>query len=177
MRQVHRSILDAVLGINPLPKTLLDIGCGNGSFTRELHSGLPSMVITALDFRFPKYLKGQTSVRFIAGSAEELPFDSESFDAITVSLSLHHWKNKEKGISEVYRVLKTKGHLVIGDPLLQGWLSKPVMGWLAQKIDGGTFAATAELTAHLKGAGFKYVNMGLIPNSMQSLFLVTAVKS
>ncbi len=45
------------------------------------------------------------------GSVEQLPFVSESFDLVITVLSLHHWKEKNKGISEIYRVLKKAAEL------------------------------------------------------------------
>ena len=176
MRNVQKSILDAVLEIHPPPKALLDVGCGDGFFTRALSSSLPSVVITALDLSFPKYLAGYTGIRFVEGRVEKLPFDSGSFDVVTASLSMHHWDDKKQGISEIYRVLRGNGHIIIGDPLLQGWLNNPLLGWLAQKIDRGVFATTQEALVYLENAGFESANVQIVPHSLRSLFLITAAK-
>ena len=176
MRSVQKSILDAVLQMRPLPQALLDVGCGDGSFTRILSSCLPGTAITAVDLTFPGQMAGFTKIRFAQASVEKLPFDSGSFDVVTASLSMHHWENKKQGISEIHRVLKTGGQIIIGDPLLQGWLSNPLLGWLAQKIDRGVFASPQNLLAYLESAGFESARIQDAPNSLRSLFLVTAIK-
>ena len=176
MRSVHKSILNTAQGIDPPPKTLLDVGCGDGSFTRVLSHSLPVTFITALDRAKPKYFSTSTMGSFIPGSVDDLPFENNSFDAVTVSLSLHHWEDKEKGILEINRVLKSGGSLIIGDPLLQGWLANPFLGRLAQSIDRGSFAATHELQMILENAGFIRIQINEIPNSFKSVFLITAIK-
>ena len=177
MRAVHRSILDAVMQVDPSPETLLDIGCGDGSFTRALYHYLPGTSITGLDLSFPRYLAGATGIRFVEGSVERLPFSSASFDLATASLSMHHWIDKWKGISEISRVLKPGGQLIIGDPLLQGWLGNPLLGRLAQSIDRGCFASVPELEGYLRDSGFASCAVTLVPNSFKSTFLITARKT
>jgi len=112
----------------------------------------------------------------MTGNVEALRFEDNSFDLVYASLALHHWENKKQGISEAYRVLKSGGNLIIGDPLLKGWMSNRLLGWLTQKLDGGVFATPRELTDYLEGAGFTHVHIDLVPHSMRSLFLVTATK-
>jgi demethylmenaquinone methyltransferase/2-methoxy-6-polyprenyl-1,4-benzoquinol methylase len=52
-------------------------------------------------------------VEFIQGDSEALPFETNSFDAITVSFGIRNFENLDKGLSEIYRVLKSSGLLVI----------------------------------------------------------------
>jgi len=177
MRAVHKSILDAVLQIKPPPTALLDIGCGNGSFTRVLCHYLPGTSVTGLDLSLPRYLTVATDIRFVEGSVERLPFSSASFDLATASLSMHHWVDKGKGISELARVLREGGHLVIGDPLLHGWLGNPRLGRLAQRIDRGSFASVPELEGYLRDSGFASFAITLVPDSFKSTFLITAQKT
>lgn len=81
-------------------------------------------------------MSSSENISFIKGSVEQLPFASESFDLVITVLSLHHWKEKDKGISEIYRVLKKGGRLIIGDPLLEDWMSNRILGLLMQILDG-----------------------------------------
>ena len=177
MRAVHRSILDAVLRVDPSPTALLDIGCGDGSFTRVLCHYLPGTSITGLDLSLPRYLGTATAIRFVEGAVERLPFSTASFDLVTVSLSMHHWTDKGKGIAEISRVLRPKGRLIIGDPLLQGWLGNPLLGRLAQSIDRGSFSSASELEGYLLSSGFDSPAITLVPNSLKSTFLITAQKA
>ena len=64
-------------------------------------------------------------------------------------LSLHHWKEKNKGINEIYRVLKKNGRLIIGDPLLEDWMSNRILGLLMQVLDGGSFTDKKRVSEYL----------------------------
>ena len=176
MKSVQRSIRDEVVHIHPSPQSLLDIGCGNGFFTQVLAHSLPHTAITAVDLTLPRNPAGLNGIRFVEGGVENLPFDSNLFDVVTASMSMHHWNNKEQGITEIYRVLKEGGRMVIGDPLLQDWLSNPFLGRLVQKIDGGVFAVPQELRAYLESAGFEAVSIQVVPHSLKSVYLITATK-
>ena len=47
------------------------------------------------------------------GDSENMPFEENTFDAITVSFGVRNFANLDKGLTEIYRVLKPKGTLVI----------------------------------------------------------------
>ena len=49
----------------------------------------------------------------VIGDSENLPFGDNSFDAITVAFGVRNFENLEKGLSEIFRVLKPNGILVI----------------------------------------------------------------
>ena len=49
------------------------------------------------------------------GSAESLPYDSQSFDWLVLSNCLGHIKNQEVALSEAHRVLKDDGKVIITD--------------------------------------------------------------
>src|SRR5690606_25646255 len=47
------------------------------------------------------------------GDSEQLPFDDNSFDAITVAFGVRNFEDLEKGLAEIYRVLKKDGTFVV----------------------------------------------------------------
>ena len=49
----------------------------------------------------------------IVGDSENLPFDDNSFDAITVAFGVRNFENLEKGLLEIHRVLKPMGTFVV----------------------------------------------------------------
>lgn len=175
MRAIHYAVLNEIRGSRTTPQTILDVGCGNGSFTQAVSAALPCSNITAIDISTPK-LYSFSNITFIKGSVERLPFDSESFDLVISVLSLHHWKEKNKGINEIYRILKKDGRLIIGDPLLEDWMSNRFFGKLMQVLDGGSFTDKKRISGYLNMAGFENINIELIPNTMKSLYLITAKK-
>ena len=52
-------------------------------------------------------------IQMVMGDSENLPYGDNSFDAITVAFGVRNFENLEKGLSEIFRVLKPNGILVI----------------------------------------------------------------
>lgn len=176
LRAIHHAVLNEISCSSTIPQTILDVGFGNGVFTQAVSAAFSHSDITAVDTAVPKSFSSD-NITFMKGSVEQLPFVSESFDLVITVLSLHHWKEKNKGISEIYRVLKKGGRIIIGDPLLEDWMSNRILGLLMQKLDGGTFTDKKRVSGYLNTAGFEDISIGLIPNTMKSLYLITAKKS
>jgi ubiquinone/menaquinone biosynthesis C-methylase UbiE len=61
-------------------------------------------------------------VRFVQGAAEDLPFDSASFDLVVSSMSFHHWADQRAGLGEIRRVLAPGGLFALADGVAIGWL-------------------------------------------------------
>lgn len=59
--------------------------------------------------------KGHFNVEFIQGDAENLPFQVQAFDLVTCRIAPHHFPNIERFVSEVFRVLKPGGQLLLDD--------------------------------------------------------------
>ena len=175
LRAIHHAVLNEISFTRTIPQTILDVGFGNGAFTQAVSAANPRSDITAIYTSIPKS-SSSDNIRFIKGSVEQLPFAPESFDLVITVLSLHHWKEKDKGISEIYRVLKKDGRLIIGDPLLEDWMSNRILGFLMQVLDGGTFTDKKRVSGYLNTAGFEDISIRLIPNTMKSLYLITAKK-
>ncbi len=49
----------------------------------------------------------------VVGDSENLPFDESSFDAVTVAFGVRNFETLEKGLAEIFRVLKPKGTFVV----------------------------------------------------------------
>ena len=176
MNQLQKAVLSRLSKVNPAPQTILDIGCGDGSFTQLLAYYFSRANITALDVVSPQQSFESGRVRFVKGSVEQMPFDPDLFDAAIACMSLHHWDDKQQGIHEAFRVLKAGGNLIIGDPLRQGWMDNKLMAWLLKVIDSGTIATEDELVDYAKQAGFKPPQISLVAQSIRSLFVITAEK-
>lgn len=175
LRAIHYAVLNEINCSRTIPQTILDIGYGNGTFTQAVSATFPGSNITAIDTSIPKLFSSK-KITFFKGNVEQLPFVSESFDLAIAVLSLHHWKEKSKGISEIYRVLKKDGRLIIGDPLLENWMSNRILGLSMQVLDGGVFTDKKRVSGYLNAAGFVDIYIRLIPNTMKSLYLITAKK-
>lgn len=176
MRKIYCAVLNEINFIHNTPGKILDIGCGDGEFTQVVSEKFRCSDITAVDTSVPKSLTDD-NIEFIEGHAEQLPFSDESFDLVIAVLSLHHWKDKEKGLKEIFRVLKRNGSLIIGDPLLENWMSNKFLGFIMQKLDGGVFTDGKSLSGYLRDDGFENIRICLIPNTIKTLYLITAEKN
>ncbi|MEO6347194.1 MAG: class I SAM-dependent methyltransferase, partial [Aquaticitalea sp.] len=54
-----------------------------------------------------------SKIKMMMGDSENLPFQNDSFDAITVAFGVRNFEDLEKGLAEIYRVLKPNGTFVI----------------------------------------------------------------
>lgn len=95
---------------------LLDIGCADGTTTFQIHKYFPNLKITGLDYYreaivFARRTKPQ--IKFVIGDVHKLPFRNRSFDIVSAIETLEHLQNPKQALSEIYRVLKPKGYLVV----------------------------------------------------------------
>lgn len=111
-------------------KTILELGCGKASMTREIaRSGFGRKIVACeVDkIQHEKNLKENISnIEFKLCGAENLPFDNESFDIIFMFKSFHHIPVElmDKAIDEIQRVLKPNGLVYISEPLFTGALNE-----------------------------------------------------
>ncbi len=110
----------AIVGENN-PKQILDIATGTGDLAIMMTSLHPDK-ITGLDISAgmlevgkQKIAKANLSdkIEMIVGDSENMPFKDETFDAITVSFGVRNFAHLDKGLTEINRVLKPGGKLVI----------------------------------------------------------------
>lgn len=91
----------------------LDAGCGSGRYSLALKS-LGVERVTGIDISpnsidFANKMNSFEAVNFVQGSVLELPFEDESFDFVFSNGVLHHTLSTEKGLQELFRVLKPGG--------------------------------------------------------------------
>ena len=104
------------------PKNILDVATGTGDFALTSYKILKPQKITGIDIsegmleigrkKIEKYGL-QNRIELLNGDSEAIFFADESFDAVTVAFGVRNFENLEKGLSEIYRVLKPGGKLVI----------------------------------------------------------------
>ncbi|MGB5782003.1 MAG: bifunctional demethylmenaquinone methyltransferase/2-methoxy-6-polyprenyl-1,4-benzoquinol methylase UbiE, partial [Eudoraea sp.] len=103
------------------PKNILDIATGTGDLAINLVKTGAEQII-GLDISRGMLEVGKkkvadkdlnTTIKMIVGDSENLPFEDGSFDAVTVAFGVRNFENLEKGLSEIYRVLKPSGTFVV----------------------------------------------------------------
>ncbi|MCZ8198366.1 MAG: bifunctional demethylmenaquinone methyltransferase/2-methoxy-6-polyprenyl-1,4-benzoquinol methylase UbiE [Flavobacterium sp.] len=115
----RKKVLKLVAAKNP--KTILDIATGTGDLA-ILMSKTNAEKIVGLDLSVGMLEVGKTKIiaknlsnkiEMVVGDSENLPFDDNSFDAITVAFGIRNFETLDKGLAEIYRVLKPNGIFVI----------------------------------------------------------------
>lgn len=168
------------------PESILDIATGTGDLAILLSKSNAKRIV-GLDLSAGmlevgkskiKTLNLQNLIEMIQGDSENLPFQDNTFDAITVAFGIRNFENLEKGLSEILRVLKPNGIFVILEtsvptkfPFKQGYrfymkTFMPLMGKVFSKDkkayeylseSAKNFPYGEKLNAILQKVGFKGV--------------------
>ncbi len=113
----------AIRTLKPLhPQLILDVATGTGDFALESIRILNPKKIIGVDISQgmldvakekakKKGLTDQFEVRL--GDSESLPFEDNTFDAVTVAFGVRNFENLEQGLSDIRRVLKPGGKAII----------------------------------------------------------------
>lgn len=96
------------------PKEVLDVATGTGDLAIAVQKGTGAQV-TGLDLSQQmlnvgiekiKKINLQDKITMQKGDAENLPFESNKFDAVSVAFGVRNFENLEKGLAELSRVVK-----------------------------------------------------------------------
>ena len=103
------------------PRKILDIATGTGDFAIMLADIKPEKIV-GLDISQGMLEVGKKKVaekgldnliEMVLGDSENLPFEDNSFDAVTVGFGVRNFENLDKGLSEINRVLRPGGIFVV----------------------------------------------------------------
>jgi len=103
------------------PKLILDVATGTGDFALEALQLNPERII-GIDIsegmlevgrKKMKDKKVDDRIQLQLGDSENLPFEENKFDAIIVAFGVRNFENLERGLSEMLRVVKPGGNIVI----------------------------------------------------------------
>ncbi|MEP7231485.1 MAG: bifunctional demethylmenaquinone methyltransferase/2-methoxy-6-polyprenyl-1,4-benzoquinol methylase UbiE [Ginsengibacter sp.] len=108
--------------ISSQPKNILDVATGTGDFAITSYEMLHPEKITGIDIsegmlevgrKKLEKLKLQDKIELLNGDSEAIFYDDNSFDAVTVAFGVRNFQDLEQGLSEIYRVLKPGGKLIV----------------------------------------------------------------
>src|SRR5215467_11987907 len=97
------------------PRTIADLATGTGDLALAIQRKLPYAELTGVDF-LPEMLelaRRKGVPRIVLADAMKLPFHDGSFDCITIAFGLRNLEDCSAALTEMWRVLNAKGHLLV----------------------------------------------------------------
>jgi ubiquinone/menaquinone biosynthesis C-methylase UbiE len=139
---------------------MLDVGCGTGTLIKNLNAANDDWEYHGIDLS-KKMIQVCNSAKagnetFSNGNAESLPYPEARFDIVTCTDSFHHYANPETALSEMYRVLKKEGCLVMSEiwlPILIRQITNAMLKILP--VGDVHVYSRKELSRLMENVGFK----------------------
>ena len=161
---------------------ILDVGCGTGELISRLSDHSDTIGLHGIDIS-ADMIETATSksrvkknVRFKIGDVEDLPYENGAFDIVTCSHSFHHYPDQKKAVSEMHRVLKDNGKLIIADGSRDKLMGKIIFGLFVKRIEKDVHHIRANDIRELFNlTGFYRVTQKIF-NSIIPLLLTTGIK-
>jgi demethylmenaquinone methyltransferase/2-methoxy-6-polyprenyl-1,4-benzoquinol methylase len=181
------------------PKRILDLATGTGDFAIALLKLNPTQIIGMdissgmLDVGKNKMKAKQVShiIDMQLGDSENMPFEDGYFDAITVGFGVRNYEHLEKGLTEMLRVTRSGGIIVILEfskpkrfPIKQafGFYSRFIIPFFGKRIskDEKAYAYLPESVAAfpegkaftdiLSNLGYKQVDASLVSGGIATIY-------
>ncbi|PID47975.1 MAG: bifunctional demethylmenaquinone methyltransferase/2-methoxy-6-polyprenyl-1,4-benzoquinol methylase UbiE [Proteobacteria bacterium] len=184
---------------------IVDVACGTGDMmghwdkiAKENHIHVKKIIgadpsIQMMEVgrkKFPDF-------EFVKAKADELPFESESTDIISISYGIRNVVQRQDALDEFHRILKPKGYVLILEftksqkkgflytlrdfylknilPIIGGIISKnkEAYDYLPNSIDG--FLSTKKMQEELEEAGFKMLYVQDFSMDISTLFIAQKI--
>lgn len=150
----------AIRGMKPVSH-VLDVAIGTADLAIQAIRQHRAEHVTGLDLSREMMAIGEKKVRnlgmegritFTEGSALDMPYDECQFDALTCAYGVRNFSDLDRGLSEMYRVLKPGGQLVI---LEFSYPKNPVVRWVYDLYFSNIMPLLGRLISH-DSAAFTY---------------------
>ncbi|MFN9710702.1 MAG: bifunctional demethylmenaquinone methyltransferase/2-methoxy-6-polyprenyl-1,4-benzoquinol methylase UbiE [Bacteroidota bacterium] len=187
--------------LKPLqPKQILDVATGTGDLAIMAAEILKPATIIGIDIS-PNMLEAgrkkiehkslNTIITLVDGDSEAINFPENSFDAVMVAFGVRNFENLEKGLSEILRVLKPEGQLVVLEfskpsiplwshlyrvymkyiaPKLAGWLSRNKKAYIYLHDSIQAFPEGRQFVEVMNKTGFKQVTCKSLTFGISSIY-------
>ena len=185
------------------PNTILDIATGTGDFaisaSKQTNAQISGIDISQgmLDVGIEKIKKKglEDRIKLQLADSENLPFNDQTFDAITAGFGVRNFENLNKGLSEMHRVLDNNGIVAILEPstpkyfplkqfynlyfnnilpTIGAWISKDKEAYSYLPESVNAFPSGEKFLKELEKVGFK--NCQHFPLTFGIVSLYTAIK-
>ncbi len=189
----------AIKSLVPSQK-VLDVAIGTADLTLEMLSRKKANTVVGLDLSAEMMKIGEQKVaekgyaekvRFDLGSAQEMPYNGDAFDAVTCAYGVRNFANLDEGLGEMFRVMKPGGQLIIlefsypTNPIIRLFYNfyfnniMPFVGRIFSKDQAAysylnrsvkNFIWGEEMVSHLEAAGFKDAKFNTLTFGITTLY-------
>ncbi|MER7013147.1 class I SAM-dependent methyltransferase [Saccharopolyspora sp. NPDC000359] len=139
-------------------RSVLEVGCGIGGGLNFVSRCVPGADLVGLDVSpravqraTAQYARG-SSLRFVVGDAEALPFDDGAFDAVINVESAHTYPNLGGFLAEVRRVLKPGGHFSMVDLFTEQRAGQLAAARKSPAVEGLEWVQELDISAQVRAA-------------------------
>jgi len=153
---------------------VLDMACGTGDLTLLIAKTTPAAEVIGGDFT-PEMLEiarrrnRHEKIRYVHADAMELPFEDESFDALTIAFGIRNVTDPEAALDEFRRVLRPGGRLVILEfATPKSRIVRTLNAWYTKWI----MPVTAGLIARDRTGAYRY-----LPRSIETFLQPEAMRN
>ena len=121
---------------------VLDVATGSGDLAQTIRARCPRALVVGVDFCQPMLATAAKKgiPLLVAADALCLPFENGAFDAVTVAFGLRNMESWPGALSEMGRVLRPGGHLLVLDfsapPPPIRWIYRPYLHYALPKLAG-----------------------------------------
>ncbi len=185
----------------PVCEHVLDVAIGTADLAIETIKRKHATHVTGLDLSTEMMHIGEEKaakhgmskqITFVEGSALEMPFATQQFDAITCGFGVRNFSDLDKGLREMHRVLRPKGMVLILEfsyptnplirwaynfyfshlmPLIGGMISKDKKAYTYFYQSVKHFVWGKEMVAHLEQAGFTDVTHTILTFGIAQIYV------
>ena len=174
---MHYSLIKELEGKNF--KTLLDVGCGNGTFLSMVLNKF-DVEVSGIDIspgmieKSKELLDDRADLK--VGDSEHLPWNNRYFDVVTCIASFHHYPGPELVLKEMERVLRPGGILMIADPFTPNNLFRLFANILMKFSKSGDVRiySQKEMRELLEKCGFTLIKWKTKGKKLKQYFIVVA---
>jgi ubiquinone/menaquinone biosynthesis C-methylase UbiE len=135
-------------------RRILDVGGGTGALARHLYKAAGAQV-TVLDPtpEMLRYIPADGPIHGVVGTAEAMPFEDDSFDALIVTDAFHHFRDQAGAVAEFRRVVRPGGGVIVVELDPRGFVMRTIV--LGEKLLGepGAFFAPDQMCEFMSENG------------------------
>lgn len=99
------------------PARVLDLATGSGDLALAISKACPEAEVLGADFCLPMLLTARRKglSKLLQADGMQLPLPDSKFDAVTIAFGLRNMESLERGLTEIARVLRPGGHVLVLD--------------------------------------------------------------